>query len=299
MKLQGILIFSLVMVAVVILGITTMWLIIYTPVVRTLGLVGDNGVISTETLLNNVLPNENEVPSDELILRYYMKQRGDNMISEATIINALKKVDSLDNELVLWKAYTQNIMDVVAKRKKRLVPDSLIAVGRAIGSSDVSQKLLDSVLRERTLEPLNGLNRGIISVGGRKLYPPLKGKLIRRFSYEESHYNIIIEGGRSGVVTSTDEGTVISCEWTPNYAYIMQVQHKNNIVSIYKGIIRPTKEAGSKVSAREVIGYVQGSDIPEKIARMCTSNGTEGVCKLLFEIWENGSSVDPEKYIIF
>ncbi len=267
-----------------------MWLFIYTPVVSTLGVVGDNGLISTETLLDNVLPDESDVSSDELLLRYYMNRRGDDMVSAQTIITALKKMDSLENELVLWRAYAQNIKDVVAYKTNPLVADSLIAVGRAIGSSDESQRLLDSVLRERTTDPLSEMNKGVISVFGRKLYPPLKGRIEQSFSHEKGIYSIIINGV-SGVVTSTDDGTVVSSEWTSAHGYVMQVQHKNNLISIYKGVKKPIKEIGAKVAAREVIGYLNLEGVQNKNAANRSN--------VIFELWENGFPIDPERYIVF
>lgn len=98
---------------------------------------------------------------------------------------------------------------------------------------------------------------------------------------------------------SVIEGTVILSVWTPTDGYIMQIQHTDNIISVYKGIAQPLKESGERVSAREVIGYIGGNKadmVADTLVNVMTPGDSH---KLYFELWHNGTIVDPEKYIIF
>lgn len=97
---------------------------------------------------------------------------------------------------------------------------------------------------------------------------------------------------------SVGEGTIISSIWTPKDGHIVQIQHPDNFISIYKGITRPLKNVGERVSARGVIGYIGGNN-DGNIDTLINVLNPQNPSNLYFELWQNGNVIDPEKYIIF
>jgi septal ring factor EnvC (AmiA/AmiB activator) len=88
-------------------------------------------------------------------------------------------------------------------------------------------------------------------------------------------------------VKATMDGTVIFSGWTPEFGYIVSVQHQNNWLSIYKYNAAVYKELGTYVKAGETIGITGYTDKenPKK--------------RLRFELWHNGIAVNPLNYIVF
>ena len=84
------------------------------------------------------------------------------------------------------------------------------------------------------------------------------------------------------------DGTVIFTGWTLETGYVIQLQHSNNIVSVYKHNASLLKSIGDQVRTGEAIAVVGDS------GELFTSGP-----HLHFEIWYKGSPLDPEKHIIF
>ena len=84
------------------------------------------------------------------------------------------------------------------------------------------------------------------------------------------------------------DGTVIFTGWTMETGYVIQLQHNNNLVTVYKHNSALLKEPGELVRAGEPISVVGDS------GELYTSGP-----HLHFEIWYKGSPLDPEKHIIF
>ena len=89
-------------------------------------------------------------------------------------------------------------------------------------------------------------------------------------------------------VSAALDGTVIFTGWTMETGFVIEVQHPNNIVSVYKHNSSILKETGDLVRAGEAISVVGDS------GELYTSGP-----HLHFEIWYKGSPLDPEKHILF
>ncbi len=88
-------------------------------------------------------------------------------------------------------------------------------------------------------------------------------------------------------VVATLEGTVFFAGYDPEAGYIIQVQHKNGFVSVYKNNAMLLKNTGDRVSTGEAVAIV-GSE-----------NNSPAKGSLYFELWYKGSPVNPENYISF
>ena len=89
------------------------------------------------------------------------------------------------------------------------------------------------------------------------------------------------------MVSSVLDGTVISAGWTDDSGYTIQIQHDNNLISVYKHNEKLLKKTGDKVSAGTPVALVGGTG---KV-----STGTH----LHFELWHKGEPIDPAQYIKF
>ena len=90
------------------------------------------------------------------------------------------------------------------------------------------------------------------------------------------------------VISATLDGTVIFTGWTMETGWVIQIQHSNNLISVYKHNVTLLKQMGDEVVAGEGIAVVGDS------GELYTSGP-----HLHFEIWYKGKAVNPENYILF
>ena len=91
----------------------------------------------------------------------------------------------------------------------------------------------------------------------------------------------------NGVVLATLDGTVMYAGYDPNQGNVIQLQHKNGFVSVYKHNELLLKEPGEQVVAGEAIALVGNT------GKLSTGP------HLHFELWYNGKPVNPEDFIVF
>ncbi len=151
----------------------------------------------------------------------------------------------------------------------------------------------DSLLRARVAQDERySLAEGRASSERRELasvlfVPPVQGIVTAGFDPQLRHFAV-------DVVTKADEavkcclaGTVTLASWTSDAGYVVQVQHTNGLTSVYKHNSVLFKKAGDRVKAGEAIAIV--GDTGEN------SSGPH----LHFELWHNGTAVDPQAYMVF
>lgn len=119
------------------------------------------------------------------------------------------------------------------------------------------------------------------------LFTPVQGVVINKFNASQGHFGTDIVGQENSYVSSVLDGTVIFAEWSVSTGYVVQIQHDNNLVSIYKHNSDVQVKTGESVTAGTVIAIM----------------GNEGELStgphLHFEMWQNGVPLDPEQFISF
>lgn len=118
-------------------------------------------------------------------------------------------------------------------------------------------------------------------------FRPVSGYLTNSFDASKGHFGVDIVPDADKTVKATLPGTVIFSGWTVETGYVITVQHRNNLVSSYKHNASLLNSQGQKVEAGEPIAISGESGE--------LSSGPH----LHFELWFNGSPVDPEKYVLF
>ena len=146
----------------------------------------------------------------------------------------------------------------------------------------------DSLLRAQVaLEDRYNLFENNKAAFDAALFSPLSGMITQAFDPEIKHYAIDITAVQDAPVKSIAAGTVVFSEWTSDTGYVIMVQHKNGMLSVYKHNGSLLKNQGDAVLAGEVIAAV--GDTGE------FSTGPH----LHFELWENDRPVNPLNYIDF
>ena len=124
-------------------------------------------------------------------------------------------------------------------------------------------------------------------LGNMNFFPPIKGIVTRSFDSKLDHYGADIVARSNSAIKAVLDGTVIFSDWTLQTGYIIGLQHRNNLISVYKHNSSLLKQEGAYVKAGETISIVGASGE--------LSTGPH----LHFELWHNGAPVNPEEFIAF
>jgi murein DD-endopeptidase MepM/ murein hydrolase activator NlpD len=226
-------------------------------------------------------------------LREFIPGYPDVTMRRNILISAIR-LDSLDRELKLRDKYFENMNAIISGN-----PPAEISVHQDTTKNYKSIKFNtsrnDSVLRahveneERynlTLGPsASGSVSGLASL---HFFPPVKGIVSGKYDVRTKHFGTDIVTKPKALVSAVLDGTVIFTGWTMETGFVIEVQHPNNIISVYKHNASLLKETGDLVHAGDQISVV--GDSGERY--------TSGP-HLHFEIWYKGSPLDPEKHILF
>jgi murein DD-endopeptidase MepM/ murein hydrolase activator NlpD len=208
------------------------------------------------------------------------------------LISAIR-LDSLERELALRDKYFANLNAIISgKQPIEIIPrqDSTKNYEAIrFANSPEDQALRTKVEQEEqfnlTLGPRISESTSLASL---HFFPPVKGIVSGKYDLRTKHFGTdIVTKPKSPVLAALD-GTVIFTGWTMETGYVIEIQHVNNLVSVYKHNSSLMKEAGDLVRAGEAISVVGDS------GELYTSGP-----HLHFEIWYKGSPLDPEKHILF
>jgi murein DD-endopeptidase MepM/ murein hydrolase activator NlpD len=209
------------------------------------------------------------------------------------ILMSAIRLDSLERELDLRDKYFANLNAVISGKQ----PIDIIAVrdtSRQPGPVSFESSPEDAALRNEiereekynlSLGPRSGETTSLASL---HFFTPVKGIVTGKFDPRTRHFATdVVTRPKSPVMAALD-GTVIFTGWTMETGYVIQIQHNNNLVTVYKHNSALLKEPGALVKAGEAISIVGDS------GELYTSGP-----HLHFEIWFKGTPLDPEKHVFF
>jgi murein DD-endopeptidase MepM/ murein hydrolase activator NlpD len=203
-----------------------------------------------------------------------------------------KRLDSLEMELNRRDRYFDNMRAIISGEEPNNY-DNKADTGERYESITFTRSSEDSIIRqlfeEESEYDLSVFNRRgkIGSISQLHFFPPVKGIVTNSFQATKSHYGTDIVSGADEAVKSTLDGTVTMATWTLETGWVIQVQHSNNLISVYKHNAELLKRAGDYVKAGEPIAIIGNS-----------GELTTGP-HLHFELWHNGVALNPEDYILF
>ena len=118
-------------------------------------------------------------------------------------------------------------------------------------------------------------------------FSPINGFVSAPYNVRDGHFGADIVAKKNEPVKSIADGTVIMASWTQDSGYVIAVQHRGNIISVYKHNAELLKKVGNFVNAGEIISIIGNS-----------GELTDGP-HLHFELWYNGNSMNPEDFVSF
>ena len=217
-------------------------------------------------------------------LKEYVPGKSSSKMQNDLISIALKS-DSLQNQLNIQSLYLNNISSIMKGETLDFIEnDSSINTIQAV---NFSKSKADSLLRieVESEEKSSILDIKKISSENLVFFSPIDGSISDPFNYKTKHYAIDIVGEKGAKISSVLDGTVIISSWNPETGNVIGVQHSNNYISFYKHCSFILKKVGDYVTIGEHIAIIGNSGE--------LSTGPH----LHFELWRNGSPLNPEDYI--
>ncbi|MCI5055833.1 MAG: M23 family metallopeptidase [Flavobacteriales bacterium] len=185
------------------------------------------------------------------------------------------KVDSLERELEIRAKYIENLNNI-------------------IGGEDLDEAYMpvdDNAIVEPKPKPkIEVLSNGQKNPQGlyRSLYlAPLHGLVSSVFDIHKEHFGVDIIAPKNEVIKATSAGTVILATWTLETGYVIQIQHDNDLISVYKHNSILLKDVGERVQLGDAIAVIGDS-----------GELTSGP-HLHFELWHKGRPIDPQDLMVF
>lgn len=224
-------------------------------------------------------------------LREFIPGYPDQNMQTSIMHNAMR-LDSLENEIRIRDQYFSNLNALISGQepvKYETPQDS----AKSFTNIKFTKSVHDSMLRQRIEEEeqfnfsVSSNPKGESSISEMHFFTPIKGMVTNAYSAAENHYGVDIVASPNEVVKATLDGTVILAAWTSETGNVIQIQHQNNVLSVYKHNASLLKRVGNQVKAGDAIAIIGNS-----------GELTTGP-HLHFELWYNGKPVNPADYIIF
>ena len=211
--------------------------------------------------------------------------------SHESLVQNIIRLDSMERVMNDMITYNRNIAMIMAGKSpvaRTIVHSDSTRTSRILVMPSVEDSLLRAQMDGEGPYALAGdgsSSRRAIREAI-ELVSPVEGLVTERFNIEEGRFGVRIATTSAARVTSIDDGTVIASQWTPESGHQLVVQHRKNLVAIYKNLSQPLVTTGQAVRSGEHIGDTAQSET--------TENKT-----FELELWSNGKAVDPEGYIVF
>ncbi|MCQ2133496.1 MAG: M23 family metallopeptidase [Bacteroidales bacterium] len=202
------------------------------------------------------------------------------------------RIDSLNNVIARWEFYSENIRRVLDGDDPVKIDSIVKSYTPARDTMDAAAfHVRDSLLRQKVLDAeqfsVSSTSQArALPLEGQHFFTPLKGVVSEKYD-KVLHPYIEISAPANSVVMSVLDGTVISADWSDEHEYTIMVQHRDDILSIYRRNQKLLHKVGDRIKAGTPIALVGSSE---------ASTADE---HLRFELWHNGDTVNPTDFISF
>ena len=202
-----------------------------------------------------------------------------------------KKTDSLENELELNNTFYKSIENVLSGKTEQIIYKDTLALSNEKDNIDFQAVLTnaeDSILRKYVEEEDKfNLTKNELVIENKMFVSPVKGQITQKFDPLNNHFALDILVDTGTPVKSILEGKVIFSEWSVDTGHVLIIDHGDDIISVYKHNSKVLKTQNNFVKAGEVIAY----------------SGNQGTLStgphLHFELWKNGTPINPEPLFNF
>lgn len=224
-------------------------------------------------------------------IRYYLPGYVEST-DKMKVLREAMMVDSLKRDAELNNTYLELIQSIISGEIK---PDSILINDTTSVKVHVEDLMAKSKREKEFVDKFESdekFNLSVIDVKANEniyvFFRPVKGVISSSFSMQEKQYGIYIITAPDETVSSVLSGTVVAAAFTFDAGWVMQIQHEDNYLSVYKNNTRLLKRIGDNVRAGEAIAMTGVQTKDEKLGS-----------QFYFELWKQGKPVNPEDVIIF
>ena len=225
------------------------------------------------------------------LMAKWFDPRHELIVMDRSLVTLADKVDSLENQIRIKDQFITNIQHILIGDVENRDSAILRNADNTVDNSIEPISPLDSQFRKEfekdELSFITINNTMPEELTGQFFYAPINGIITTKFNLKEEHYGLDIVSNRNEPVKSIAEGIVVFSDWTQESGNVIIIQHRGNILSVYKHNSALLKKVGNFVTAGQVIAIIGN-----------TGELTTGP-HLHFEMWYKGNPVDPEEFISF
>lgn len=198
--------------------------------------------------------------------------------------------DGLDFKQQVNELYIENIK-AIAKGEtpedplEKLLGDSLKDVEFENPSKDDS--LLRAMAESQMQSRLSLQEVSSNDVASYTFFTPIQGMISANYDPELGHYGVDVLAQEGTAIKSALDGVIVLSEWSVETGHLLLIQHKDDLITVYKHNSVLLKKQGELVRAGDPIAIIGNS-----------GENTTGP-HLHFEIWFKNVPVNPENYMSF
>lgn len=224
-------------------------------------------------------------------LREYIPGYG-TLYERKLLLRINMQADSLENAINARDMYLRNMMNVINENTEATPERPKKDTTGKYSKLEIKPSTADLLFRK-------SYEQSRISAGGSVarmryaglselvFFTPVSGYVVNAFDMTGEHFGVDIVTRQDETIKSTLDGTIIFSGFSAGDGNVVEVQHGSNLVSIYKHCSAILKSAGERVKSGDAIAIVGSSG--ER------STGPH----LHFELWFNGSPVNPQDFVAF
>lgn len=229
------------------------------------------------------------------VLEQWLDPRHAQMLANRQLIDLSMRIDSLEMEMNAKDNYISSI--------QRVLSGEIESEGNESGRQEINVIVPGESYFSERLDPADSLLRaefetadlGLLTFRENTadelseiyLFNPIQGMVSQSFNARSSHFGTDIVGKENEPIKTVADGVVIFASWTLDGGYVIAIQHRGSLVSVYKHNSELLKNVGNFVSSGETIAIIGN-----------TGELTTGP-HLHFELWHKGNPLNPENFFTF
>ena len=218
------------------------------------------------------------------------RTKAERMTDELT--ENIMRIDAMERTMADSLKYNEVVTTILSGNTPTLYSTVMTDTIR-YDKSTVLPTRADSLLR-RVLESHEGdyalANTKPLKTEAAMFSAPMRGAVTRTFDAPESTYDIaIVSLTGDGSVMAIENGTVVGMQRDGDGTATITMHHGEGYVSVYKQLSEVLVRKGQHITSGTVIGRIEGGEADKE----------QSAPELGFELWRDGTAVDPERYILF
>ena len=223
------------------------------------------------------------------ILNIFPNYRTHSEAMNEELTQSIMRIDSVERQMDMMLRYNEAVTQIMSGSTPTLHSTVMTDTIR-YDKSRILPTRADSLLRaalESTTGEYSLSNTKPLKAEAAMFSTPMRGTITRNFDAPESSYDLAIlsiDGDDS--VMAVENGTVVMVEGAADGLCNVMIQHNGGYISVYKNLGETLVRKGQTVQSGSVIGRL-------------TSEAKKENLELGFELWRDGTAVDPERYILF